>query len=178
MKILGIDPGLHGALVTLDFDGVTLDILRMPTKRNPEDKGAKVILDPIPIASWLDSRSGEIHSAIIEDVGSRPRQQGQFLFGLNTGIVHGMMYANMIPFEKLLPRVWKDRLGLCRVNKQQTKAELKTLARQKATELFPKYSKEFSRVKDDGVAEAALLAYCGLLHVRMLKKIKQALGEL
>jgi crossover junction endodeoxyribonuclease RuvC len=50
------------------------------------------------------------------------------------------------------PAKWKKHFGLNRD---------KGVSRSKATERFPEYANLFSRVKDDGRAEAALIALYG-----------------
>jgi len=152
--ILGIDPGLDGALAIVDVGTLQLvEVLRMPVR--VVHKQRKV--DGVALADWL---SIILRHAYIEEVHSRPRQAGVFDFGLNTGILHGMLYATGVPFSLVSPQQWKGHYGIRRVG-DETKADKKTEARQLATQLFPTHAKEFARVKDDGVAEAALIARYG-----------------
>ena len=162
--ILGIDPGLSGALAVVETATEQLvEVFRMPvsvvSKQNK--------LNGAALADWLyrywigplkDHK--HIHFAYIEEVHSRPRQAGQFQFGLNTGIVHGMLYANFVPFTTVAPAKWKGHFGIKRTG-EETKADKKTEARELATKLWPSMAHEFKRVKDDGVAEAALIALYG-----------------
>ena len=116
-------------------------------------------LNGADLEQWFCDRADFLF-AYVEAVHSRPRQAGQFNFGLNTGIVHGMLYANFIPFTLVQPQAWKAAYGIKRVG-DEVKAAKKTEAREIAARLFPEMAHEFKRVKDDGVAEAALIALYG-----------------
>jgi crossover junction endodeoxyribonuclease RuvC len=108
-----------------------------------------------------DLMSGAILRAnirgVVERVSSLPRQAGAFNFGLSTGIVRGILAANRIPFELVHPSVWKRAMGLTRFG-CETQPENKTRARALASQLFPTLADQFKRVRDDGRAEALLLA--------------------
>jgi crossover junction endodeoxyribonuclease RuvC len=56
----------------------------------------------------------------------------------------------------VVPQVWKKAYGI------PGGRENKDMARQKASMLFPKYAHLWARKKDDGRAEAVLLAHYGL----------------
>ncbi len=100
-------------------------------------------------------------TAYVEWVASRPRQAGQFTFGVNTGIIHGVLHAYKIPFQLVAATSWKRQYGL-KMEEAGTKRDVKNRARELAAQLFPQHQSCFSRVKDDGVAEAALIALYGL----------------
>lgn len=162
--VLGIDPGLSGALAVVEIASQQLaGIKRMPVSVvNKQNR-----LNGVDLAAWLNHRipmgrqlSECILFAYIEDVHSRPRQAGQFQFGLNTGILHGMLYANFIPFTTVSPIKWKAHFGIRRTG-DETKADKKYEARELAMQLWPDMAHEFKRVKDDGAAEAALIALYG-----------------
>lgn len=160
--ILGIDPGLTGALAVVEIaTGRLVEVKRMPVTVIKKQKH----LNGADLAAWFTGLSDLadrplVRFAYIEAVHSRPRQKGQFNFGLNTGIVHGLLYANIIPFTLVQPQTWKAAYGIKRVG-DEVKADKKTEARQIAAALFPDMAHEFKRVKDDGVAEAALIALYG-----------------
>lgn len=96
--------------------------------------------------------------ALIERVHAM-RGQGVsscFNFGMGYGVLQGVLGAKRIPFYLITPQEWKKhhRLG-----------PDKGAARGMAARLFPVQAELFSRVKDDGRAEAALLALFGLARV-------------
>jgi hypothetical protein len=158
--VLGVDPGLTGAFVLCHRTTRDLRILRMPTKKIKASGKTRTILDGQQAAAWLDYHANLIHSGYVEAVSSRPRQQGAFNFGLSTGIIHGLLYGNIIPFCLIAPQVWKAQFGIKRLA-TETKSQKKSEAREIAQSLFPDHAHEFSRVMDDGVAEAALIALYG-----------------
>lgn len=76
-----------------------------------------------------------------------------FSFGKSAGAIE--MGAVFSGGKRVLvrPSIWKTQLGLT--------GQDKSASRNLAARLFPAYSEFFKRVKDDGRAEAVLLAYYG-----------------
>jgi len=94
--------------------------------------------------------------AIIEQVAAM-RGQGvtsMFRFGQSYGATQMAVAAHKIPMQFVTPAKWKSYLGLSRD---------KGVSRSLASQRFPKQADLFKRVKDDGRAEAALLALYGKL---------------
>jgi len=150
--IIGIDPGLGGALALLR-DG-ELEIHDMPTIQD----GTKRRVDHAQLAVILDIwAKWQGITCVIEKVASMPGNghAGAFTFGRAAGVVIGAVAANFIPIVEVTPQVWK--------RKTQTPTD-KDGARLRASELFPRYASQWSRVKDDGRAEAAIIAYYGREH--------------
>ena len=150
--ILGIDPGMGGALAIYSPGLTGVYVYDIPKSI---DSG----IDAQALASLVE----RIHltypniTAVVERVSSMPRQAGAFAFGLSTGIIHGCLASHGIPFELVSPNVWKAKMGLTRFP-DETYAQNKTRARALASQLFPALASQFNRVKDDGRAEALLLA--------------------
>ena len=144
-RILGIDPGVSGALALL-VEGKVEEIIDMPSisvrgKARVTATGvtdAVVKLNPDLVA--------------IEEVGVMPRQgiASGFSFGYGAGILEGVCAALSRPIHLVRPNVWKREAGV---------PADKGAARQMASRRWPDHSPLFARVKDDGRAEAALLAY-------------------
>jgi crossover junction endodeoxyribonuclease RuvC len=153
--ILGIDPGLSGGYALLDDTANLLACGTFPT----HTVNKKQRLDGATMGAMFKPLTQTV--AYIEAVASRPRQQGQFQFGVNTGIVHGILYAHDIQFTLVSPASWKAQYGIKR-GEDETKRDKKNEARQIAQSLYPAHADKFSRVKDDGVAEAVLIALYGL----------------
>jgi crossover junction endodeoxyribonuclease RuvC len=148
--VLGIDPGIHGALALLRLsDQHLVEVFDMPVA---DDR-----VDPTRLAMivGLCQLRGSIHGAV-ELVGSMPRQSGAFNFGVSAGVVHGVLGALGVPFSLVPPGVWKPAMGLRR-GLNESQAENKARARALATKLWPERASEFQRVKDDGRAEACLI---------------------
>lgn len=131
----------------------------MPTTR--AGKG-KLTVDPRALANLIGGIAFDFctHSlqAVVENVGSRPRQAGAFNFGLSTGLVHGVLAGQGIPFDTVSPVQWKGAMGLHKQSPLETTEENKDRARAVAAKLFPHMAECFKWKKDDGRAEALLLA--------------------
>lgn len=143
--IIGIDPGLSGAIAVLDEQGVLREAFDMPVFKI---KG-KSQMDVYALGRLL-AAVPKPNRAVIEQVGAMPGQgvTSMFNFGFSTGTVHGVLGAFQIPLTLVTPQRWKGyfRLGS---DKDQS--------RQAAGRLWPTAA-FFGRVKDAGRAEAALIA--------------------
>ncbi len=153
--IIGIDPGFTGAIAFLkddkDFDlGYDLCIWDMPVRTigNKKQVNAKELVRRLKNCNTPKLT----RYVVIEDVHSMPEQgvASTFRFGYNAGILLGIFEALEIKILKVRPCVWKPAMNLDRDKK-------KSLAL--AKKIFPAYKSYFLRAKDDGRAEAALLAY-------------------
>jgi crossover junction endodeoxyribonuclease RuvC len=157
--ILGIDPGLDGALVLTD--GTAVEVLDVPTLT--AGKGREV--DGLAVAHWLDERSLQIRAAFLERVNAMPAAAGPngkrrtmgaqsaFTFGRTDGLLHGLVVANLISTTRVTPVTWQKAMAV---------PKGKDGARARAKELLPAHAHLFDRKRDDGRADAALLALYGL----------------
>ena len=152
--VLSVDPGVKGALCLMETGTRKIQVFDTPVLDGQVD-GAQ-------LAAMVDQcRFQGTIAAVVEQVSSMPRQAGAFNFGRSAGVVHGVLDALGVPYELLHPNIWKGAMGLRRaVN--ETREQNKTRARELAVKLWPDRAADFKRVKDDGRAEAALLArhYC------------------
>jgi len=153
MIIAGIDPGKTGALAITYPEGSVLlyDVPRIVLKG--KDKPAW--------SDWSRQWCMALDLAVpdmvvIEDIAARPGQgvTSMFTFGRTLGFAHGLVAATTsCPVHFVTPSVWKGRLGLLNSSK--------SASREKARTFYPKVSVHLDRVKDDGRAEAILLAHYG-----------------
>lgn len=150
MIVAGIDPGKTGALVVLTSDAAGY-ALRVPTVKLPKDTPAWADWQ----RSWSAALAFGIDMIVIEQVGARPTQgvTSMFNFGQTLGFAKALAYAADAPVHFVTPAVWKGKFGLLKADK--------SASREKARGWLPQLEHEFRRVKDDGVAEAALLALYG-----------------
>lgn len=162
--IIGIDPGLTGAIAFLTNSPENkLTVYDLPLDINAL-KGIKEIsahaLYGIIKTHTRNTDPADI-LVVIEDVHSMPGQgvASTFTFGFNTGIIHGCLQVMGFNAIRKSPAVWKSSLGLGRNKKDSISLAKKT---------FPEYKKYFKRAKDDGRAEAALLAYIGQKHLSLI----------
>ena len=151
--IAGIDPGKSGALAIQWPDG-GLEFHDVPTiKLKGKDKPAW--------GQWsrewcMALEFAGVDMVVIEDISARPGQgvTSMFTFGRTLGFAHGIVAAiTSCPVHFVTPAVWKGKLGLLNSSKGAS--------REKCSNLFPGSAKDLVRVKDDGRAEAALLAHYG-----------------
>lgn len=153
MIIAGIDPGKTGALAILHPDNSVefFDVPRIVLKG--KDKPAW--------SQWASEWGTVLNLAspdmvVIEGVAARPGQgvTSMFSFGQSLGFAHGIVSSvTSCPVHFVTPSVWKAKLGLLNSNKGASREKCRTL--------FPSTVASLTRVKDDGRAEAALLAHYG-----------------
>lgn len=146
--IIGIDPGFTGALACYNNGGI-ISIIDMPLLMH----GGKSALDSKTIYSWLLPLKPQL--VVIERVHSMPGQgiSSTFRFGEGFGILQGIVAT--LPNCRVLmppPAVWKVIMGVT-ANKDTS---LERVRRE-----FPLDGRYFSRKKDNGRAEALLLAMFG-----------------
>ena len=117
----------------------------------PISKG-KNGLCPVATADLIEFCAPDI--AYLERVHAMKGQgvSSCFNFGTGFGIIQGALSAKRVPFHLITPQEWKKHHRLGRD---------KGAARGMASRLFPSEAHLFSRVKDDGRAEAALIAAFG-----------------
>ncbi|GAB3054184.1 hypothetical protein [Stenotrophomonas tumulicola] len=147
----GVDPGLTGAVATL-IDGVPGPILDMPTF----DVGGWGEVDCRAVVVFIrgvrDQHPDAVVSACIEKVGARPGDGGTsaFRFGQTTGKLQAVFEVLGIPATRVVPAVWKRQFGLLKQDKDA--ARLLAIAR------FPSAASVLTRKKDNGRADALLIA--------------------
>ena len=148
---LGIDPGISGAIAVLDENEDIVQIFDMPTLEVVSGKSKKQRVNPQSIVSELRLFKDQRIEALIEQVNAMPNQgvTSMFSFGRSLGILEGVLAGLDIPYSLVTPSVWKKRM---QVNSS------KDGARELAMRTWSSKSELFKRKKDDGRAEAALMA--------------------
>ena len=142
MMIAGIDVGLKGAIGLLHGDGATY-VYDMP-----------VFSKEVNAAALADIfREFTPDHVFIEAVNSFGMgRQSAFNFGQGVGAIKGVLATLEIPFTPVSPSKWKKHFNLGK-DKNESRAA--------ATRLFPTLAFEFARKRDDGRAEAILIATWG-----------------
>lgn len=156
MRALGIDVGLVGGLAVFEDDELVA-VHDMPILADGPAR-RRSINAPL-LASLI--REANASKAYVEFVGPRPGEGavGAFAFGRSRGVVEGVLAACGLPVAFLTPPQWKRLAGL-------PPGEAKDLARAEAIRRWPSKAALFARVRDDGRAEACLIATAGLLRER------------
>lgn len=151
MIYIGIDPGLSGAIAFLDTEKGHLSIMDMPTFEVKRNNKTKREVSPVGVAAAM-GLAEKVSRAVLERVGAMPGQgvTSVFSFGRSVGIIEGVLATMLIPVDIVTPQAWQKAAGV-RGGKDGS--------RLRACELFPNYAELFARKKDDGRADAALMAW-------------------
>ncbi|HJQ13048.1 MAG TPA: hypothetical protein VJ840_18595 [Gemmatimonadaceae bacterium] len=159
MRIIGIDPGLDGAIALIDTELVKLHVEDMPTYEIKVGRSNKRRVSALGLAATLvDLKADHV---VIEKVGAMPGQgvTSMFSFGYTAGMIEGIVAALNVPYNYLTPQEWQK---LARV------AGGKDGSREKASRLFPCDADLFMRKKDNGRSDAVLIAYAGCRDLKLL----------
>ena len=150
MLIYGIDPGFTGAIALYWPDAGKLEVHDMPVMKNPK---GKTIINPHGVLDILANEGGK-SLAVLEQVGAMPGQgvSSMWRFGQGVGHLEMACAACKLPLKYVTPATWKKHFNLSRD---------KGVSRGVAMQRFPDQAQQFSRAKDDGRAEAALIALFG-----------------
>jgi crossover junction endodeoxyribonuclease RuvC len=138
MIFCGIDPGKQGAIAKLCTDSDSLYIQPMPDTMSGVLLALKSCQDASFVAiekPFFPPRIGIKHATTIAQ---------------NYGVLLAGLTDLQVSFEQIPPAKWKKNLSL---------SSDKEASRQRANELFPIYTHYWKLKKNDGLAEAALLAY-------------------
>jgi len=150
--IVAVDPGFGGAIAFLR-NGSELEIHDMPCLELKRNGKAKRDLNYTEIGRLFDC-AHDADGLWVERVSSMPGQgiSSAFAFGKSTGAIIGAAAAQFWRIHEIPPVTWKRAVGL-------RAGDGKDASRALAIHYFPTYSALFARKKDEGRAEAALIAW-------------------
>jgi crossover junction endodeoxyribonuclease RuvC len=143
--IAAIDPGKSGAIAFyFSSHSHVVSVEDMPVVDHR--------INGVELASRINQMSPD--ACIIELVSSRPGQgvASMFNFGMCFGVAVGVVQALNIPLHFVTPTKWKKYFSL---------SSDKEESRRRAIDLWPESADRFSRRRDEGRAEAALIAKWG-----------------
>ena len=153
MLIIGIDPGIKGAICILK-DGVVINVFDMPVmpvgkKNKSQVNGSQVYNEILKV---IENEGKQDVKVVIEQVSAMPGQgvTSMFNFGQSYGVLKGIFSAMQIPMDFISPVKWKKYYNLINTQKDSS--------RTKAIEFFPYISSKLSRKKDANKADAILIA--------------------
>ena len=151
MKVIGIDPGLSGAIAVLENNKV-LNIFDMPVMS--EGKKNKRQLNSALLVNLLKQniQKSEDVAIIVEQVNAMPGQgvTSMFNFGQTFRAIKGICAALELPIYFVRPSKWKKHFALINSSKDAS--------RTKAIEMYPKLSNQLSKKKDVNKSDAILIA--------------------
>ena len=140
MIYLGIDPGRSGAFALFDKNELTVQTFDMP----PTLAGVHELIAGLPV----------IRGAMVEKpyyphmIGTK----NVAAIAENYGALKSALLWRDIPTFDVTPSTWKRALNL---------GPYKDESRNRASQFFPGNADQWARKKDDGRAEAALIAWYG-----------------
>jgi len=151
MKILGIDPGLSGAIAVLE-DTKVLGLFDMPVmaegKKNKRQLNSAQLVDIIK----ENIQSNEEVAVVVEQVNAMPGQgvTSMFNFGQTFGAIKGVCAALKLPIFFVRPSKWKKYFELINSSKDSS--------RTKVIEMYPSLSNQLTKKKDVNKSDAILIA--------------------
>lgn len=144
--IIGVDPGVSGAIAEMYHDGVCWRV-----KCHDMPKDAPELND---LVSDIVNRE-QVSFAVLEKPFYPPGISSQSMgrIGEGYGMLRGVFAAHKVPMYTVRPKEWKKALNV---------SASKDEARNRAGEFFP-FDADFWRLKKHhGRAEAAMIAFYGL----------------
>ena len=151
MKIIGIDPGLSGAIAILK-DSKVLNLFDMPVmsegKKNKRQLNSAQLVN---IIKKNTDKNDEI-AVVVEQVNAMPGQgvTSMFNFGQTFGAIKGVCAALNLSIFFVRPSKWKKHFELINSSKDSS--------RTKAIEMYPSLSNQLSKKKDVNKSDAILIA--------------------
>ncbi len=151
MRIIGIDPGLSGAIAVLHNNKV-LKIYDMPVMS--EGKKNKRQLNSAQLVNIIKENieKHEEINVVVEQVNAMPGQgvTSMFNFGQTFGAIKGVCAALNLPIFFIRPSKWKKYFELINSSKDSS--------RTKAIEMYPSIANQLSKKKDVNKSDAILIA--------------------
>lgn len=151
---VGIDPGITGAVAAIGLVNGRPQLWHIddiPTTKTNNRSMVSAALFRATLQE-IESQWGKPVAVGVELVSARPKQgvTSSFRFGQSLGIVQGVIAGMGWPMLDVNPRKWKMDYAL----NGKDKDEARTLA----INLFPDQAAFFRRKKDQGRADATLIA--------------------
>jgi crossover junction endodeoxyribonuclease RuvC len=151
---IGIDPGLHGAIAALK-DHKCIGLWDTPTTIVKRGKKNHTVYLPASMASILKYLRENYDPVVgLEEVHAMPGQgvTSMFSMGKGSGLWEGIITALGMPLIRIPPQRWKKEMLADGRGKDKQASIVRAL------ELFPEAAPQLARKKDEGRAEAILIA--------------------
>jgi crossover junction endodeoxyribonuclease RuvC len=161
MLTIGIDIGLQGGVAVAAWGGggVVLGGLVLHPMPVVAAQGGKKRVDDRALGDMLGELAiaGGVALVAYERVHAMPRQGSvsMFSFGRSLGVVEMALALLRLPNVAVEPARWK---------RDMQAPKDKAAVRLMAARLLPEWAAQWQRVRDDGIAEAALLAVWARRH--------------
>jgi crossover junction endodeoxyribonuclease RuvC len=168
MIIIGIDPGLSGAIVSIDTVNPLENIVHdIPTFTVTVKDGQRRKIDIHKLQQILKNEKAD--HVYLENVHAMPKQgvASMFSMGVNLGVIEASIVAAGLPYTTVPAMVWK-KVMQCPKDKDA--------ARRRASQLLPAMAHNWDLKKHDGRAEAAIIALYGLRISQVLMQNTENIG--
>jgi len=152
--IIGVDIGVTGVLALLTPDGSLVDVFDMPSL--DDGLAGRRSINAAQLAEIV--AKSQATQAFVETVDPRPGEGAvaAFAFGRARGVVEGVLAALDVSITFLTPPAWKRIVGIA-----PGLDGAKDAARSLPIQRWPGQGR-FALKKNDGRAEAALIALAGI----------------
>lgn len=117
VTVVGIDPGLDGAIAAIRSEGRLVYLCDMPTITEKVNGKDRRYVDAAGVAQAIrdiaDMFPGDYLAVCAEHVSSSPQMgvTSAFNFGHGFGVLEGVVTAKGVPFFKVRPAIWKKKMG-------------------------------------------------------------------
>lgn len=154
MRIVGIDPGVTGAIALVQDHGKPPELwdIEAVSVGGTKQMSPQGLIDIL--TAW-----GPVDGVVVED----NRAQGNngslanFSMGMSLGIIYGVCATLGRPVHRVKPREWQTTMGLSQVKR----VDRKNAHRQRARELWPEIDDSLKLVRHHNRADALLIAEHG-----------------
>jgi crossover junction endodeoxyribonuclease RuvC len=151
MIIIGIDPGISGAISVIENKKI-LEVYDTPTMI--DGKKNKRQINSAQVSNIIKEviKTGKEVVVAVEHVNAMPGQgvTSMFNFGQSFGVIKGICAALSLPIYFIRPTKWKKHFNLIKTHKDAS--------RTKVIEVYPEISNKLHRKKDSNRADAILIA--------------------
>ena len=153
MYIIGIDPGISGAICFFK-NGKIIDVIEMPSmaegKKNKKQVNGNQLYNEIKLR--ISETDKHEVCVVVEHVTAMPGQgvTSMFNFGQTFGAIKGVCAALELPIFFVRPIKWKKHFELLNSSKDAS--------RTKVIEMYPALSNQLSKKKDVNKSDAILIA--------------------
>lgn len=157
--VVGIDPGVTGAIAAILDDQKTCIIFDMPTITEVNAKRKEQVLDIVKFMDIMStlSQKYELRAFVEHTQPMKDSAMTAFSMGQMRGNLIAILVCKSIAFEEVTPQEWKKFHRLLRCDKDAS--------RKVASEKLPLSRDKFERKKDHNRAEAALIAAYGFTRI-------------
>ena len=151
MRIIGIDPGLSGAIAVM-HDKKVMNMYDMPVMAEGKKNNRQLNSSQLVNIIKENINEDEDTIVVVEQVNAMPGQgvTSMFNFGQTFGAIKGVCAALRLPIFFVRPSKWKKHFELINSSKDAS--------RTKVIEMYPALSSQLAKKRDVNKSDAVLIA--------------------